>query len=475
MSLLMDALKKAEEAKRAAGENRTGETPAPAELELAPLDTPRIAPSVDVPAKQTAPASGSPLPELAMHIESVDAELAAVSTDNPARRPAFRPHASPASGAGARTTSATGTASAFGRADTDRAAVRNAFSAKQTSEPRSALWFILPIGCLIAAGIGAYYWWQLQAVSSGSLAIPAPSAANAIAQNRPAPPVAPPAPPVPSNAAQPVAPLAQAPVPAGEPPPATVARPVQSPTAVAATAKPDARASSDTNKGRDPIRSPQTKPAPAVPMPPSADSGNALRLTHNRPVSQPTIEQAYDALQAGHLEAAQRAYQQVLREDPKRTDALLGLATIAARQGNVERAHSYYLLALESDPNDPTAQAGVIQTRGQSDPAQSESRLKTALANQPDSPALLFALGNLYARELRWGEAQQAYFRAYSTEPDNADFIFNLAVSLDQLHQDRLAAQYYQMALNAADASGNPRAAGFDRAQVQKRIQELRP
>lgn len=197
-------------------------------------------------------------------------------------------------------------------------------------------------------------------------------------------------------------------------------------------------------------------------------------MTRSQQKQNLTLEQAYDALQAGQLDIAQRAYQQLLRGDPKSTDALLGLATIAARRGDTGRAHSYYLLALESNPNDPTAQAGVIQTRGQSDPAQSESRLKTALSSQPDSPALLFALGNLYAREQRWGEAQQAYFRAYSTEPDNADFIFNLAVSLDQLHQDRLAAQYYQMALNAADAPGGSHA-GFDRSQVQKRIQELLP
>lgn len=472
MSLLMDALKKAEEAKRAAGENRIGDTPASRELELAPLDTPRTEASADAPAKPATSAGVSPLPELSMHIESVDAELAAVPTDNPAKRPPYRANVAPAGSNATRTMGGGGTASAFGSTDPDRAAVRNVFSAKQASEPRSALWFILPIGGIIAACIGAYYWWQLQAVSAGSLAIPAPTATGTMTPHRPAQP---PTPPAPTNQAQAPAPLAPAPMPANEPPAASATKPVLASSPVAAPPKPEARTEPEANKAREQVRPAQPKPAPAMSATPGLDNGNTLRLTHSRPASQPTIEQAYDALQAGHLEAAQRAYQQVLRDDPKRTDALLGLATIAARQGNAERAHSYYLLALESDPNDPTAQAGVIQTRGQSDPAQSESRLKTALASQPDSPALLFALGNLYARELRWGEAQQAYFRAYSTEPDNADFIFNLAVSLDQLHQDKLAAQYYQMALNAADAVTNPRAVGFDRGQVQKRIQELRP
>lgn len=68
-------------------------------------------------------------------------------------------------------------------------------------------------------------------------------------------------------------------------------------------------------------------------------------------------------------------------------------------------------------------------------------------------------------------EAQQAYFQAYAADPENPDFIFNVAVSLDQLRKSKLATQYYQMALSAAEA----RPAGFDRAQVENRLHELQP
>ena len=65
--------------------------------------------------------------------------------------------------------------------------------------------------------------------------------------------------------------------------------------------------------------------------------------------------------------------------------------------------------------------------------------------------------------------------RAVTGDPDNADFLFNLAVSLDHLHQNKLAAQYYQMALKTAEANGATRPVSFDRIQVRVRISELQP
>ncbi len=461
----MDALKKAEEAKRAAGEGRAAVTQAPQELELAPLEAKRAEASSENSLRQPLRSGGSPLPDLSLHIESVDADLAAIPTGSANKPRAHKPTSATTTNAMPKATST------LPHDDSERAAVRNVFTAKQTTEPRSALWVIVPVAGVVAIVIGAYFWWQLQAISAGSLAQPRPMAIDAIAQAQQTP-----ATPVPSTP-MPTEPPAQVASVATEPAVLEAAKPLPEPIPASPSASSNASAKSSTTPAVGSNRA--NRPAPRTPAPgvpaasPTAPDG-ALHLTRSQPKQNLTLEQAYDALQAGQLDVAQRAYQQLMRSDPKNTDVLLGLATIAARRGDSGRAHSYYLLALESNPNDPTAQAGVVQTRGQSDPAQSESRLKTALGSQPDSPALLFALGNLYAREQRWGEAQQAYFRAYSTEPDNADFIFNLAVSLDQLHQDKLAAQYYQMALNAAEGSGGSHA-GFDRSQVRKRIQELLP
>ena len=98
-----------------------------------------------------------------------------------------------------------------------------------------------------------------------------------------------------------------------------------------------------------------------------------------------------------------------------------------------------------------------------------ETRLKQALSSQPDSGPLNFSLGNIYARTKRWNDAQQAYFKAVTGDPGNPDYLFNLAISLDQMRQPKLAAKYYAVALSAAES----RPATFDKNQVSDRLQKL--
>ncbi|WP_263770169.1 tetratricopeptide repeat protein [Propionivibrio soli] len=439
MSLLMEALKKAEEAKRKAIDNSEATPPGT----IPPL---ALIPDAPSPSK---PSNGSPLPDLSLHIASVDADLAAVSTEPPPRRRT------------ATTSSKSGNARSEPRASDreDRATVQNAFAAKKANEPRNGLWILIGIGGAALLAIAAYFWWQLNGLSSAGNLRPAVS-------QPPAPSIARPE-PTPANPPE-----------AKRPEPVSLAATGAAQSANAESLRPPSRSPApslpmrvdSTQSATQPAATPSTTArqksttASAVEEPP-------VRLSRTEPAANPTLEHAYDDLQAGHLDQAQRGYELALRRDPLNTDALLGLATIASRQGQRDRARAFYERALESDPTDATAQAGLLNAAGQSDPAMSESRLKLALASQPNSPAVLFALGNLYAREARWSEAQQAYFQAYGTTPDNADFIFNLAVSLDHLRQSKLAAQYYRMALEAPTADH----ASFDKNQAQRRILELQP
>ena len=86
-----------------------------------------------------------------------------------------------------------------------------------------------------------------------------------------------------------------------------------------------------------------------------------------------------------------------------------------------------------------------------------------------DAGYIFFSLGNLYARHNRWADAQQAYFQALPNHPDNPDYNYNLAVSLDRIGQRQAALKYYDTAVTLTD-SGH---AGFDSAVALARIQAI--
>lgn len=213
------------------------------------------------------------------------------------------------------------------------------------------------------------------------------------------------------------------------------------------------------------------KPAPAPPKTESALPRNTIAVSRGSaaPAVSPLLTEAYDALQAGRLDAAQRAYADLARGDPKSIDALLGLASIALQQGRTEDASKHYMAILELDPRHALAQSGLIGLIGRADPLAAETRLKQLIAREP-SAFLHFTLGNLYADQSLWAQAQQAYFQAHLLEPNNPDYAYNLAVGLEHLGQHKLALGFYRRAAQLASTRGY---ANFNLAQAQERISKL--
>lgn len=198
---------------------------------------------------------------------------------------------------------------------------------------------------------------------------------------------------------------------------------------------------------------------------------SAIRIQRSPPRDRldPDLSEAYRAFQSGNPSRAETLYRRVQAREPDRRDALLGLAAVAMRQGRTQEAYGYYRRLIELDPRDSVAFAGIASLTGSGAREANESRLKLLLAEAPDAAHLNFALGNLYAKQGRWAEAQAAYFKAYTSDSENPDYSFNLAVSLDRLGQGRAALGYYRRALDATDRGVK----GFDTAQVLTRIQAL--
>lgn len=413
MSLLMDALKRAESSKQEAARLQAGKSSAPPvgeELTLAPL------------ASEAPAAASQPLPDLATHIAAVDADLARTAQSRPAAEPAPPP-----------------LFAAAAAAPSGQSIARNAFAAKQlpASSSRTPLWLTLGGLAIAGLGIAGYVWFQLNSMSGSGLSASGLSASG----TRPSPPAMP-------MAQAPIAPPASLP-----PPPLERAEP---PAAIAEAPPRQA-----------------TQPSPRLAEAPREAAPSApIRLVRTPPAPDPAQVRAHRALEEGRLEQAGQDFQAVLQRDPNNVDALLALAAIAQHQGRANEAEGWRQRALVADPSHPAAQAAALGgTAASTDPLTTESRLKTLLAAQPLSAELNFTLGNLYAGQRRWSEAQQAYFNAVAADGDNPDYLFNLAVSLDQLRQPRPAAQHYRLALEAAAR----RPAAFDPAQARRRLAELAP
>lgn len=205
--------------------------------------------------------------------------------------------------------------------------------------------------------------------------------------------------------------------------------------------------------------------------PASPTGGEAFKITRRSKPDKlhPRLAQAYSAWRAGDLTSAKRDYERVLRTSPRNRNALLGLGAIAVRNGQWHDASKFYTALLRQDPRDSIAQAGLIAVHENVDPLRGESQIKLLLREEPDAPHLYFTLGNMFAQQGRWGEAQSAYFEAFSRARDNADYAYNLAVSLDQLGKGEAATDYYRQALSLAAKHG----AVFDQPSVRDRILKI--
>ncbi len=440
MSLLLEALKKAELAKQIAKAEAASPEPKPAPSE----------PTKPVMTRERLPDITQPLEILSDDLPSSETKAA----EPAAARPEFSLQEQETFEAAARPIPST---NEFART-AERAHAQQLFQVKEMDyNPRRP--FYLTLGALVLVGLsyGGYVWWQMRPrysippeMQARPVATPAPPAvASAPVATPPQPDAAPPSPapqavPAPARSAVPGIPPIQ---------PVRPPRPRSQPT------------SGTLASGSSALRAESTASA-------SLRTGEALApIAINAPTLSvdPLVEQAYEAFQRNDLAAARDGYQRALAREPTNRDALLGLAAIDVRSGQLNSAEARYLKLLEIDPRDSHAVASLISLRGQLDPVASESRLKSLIASQPEAALLHFSLGNQYAQQSRWSEAQAAYFKAHSVDPENADYAFNLAVSLDQLHQGKLALEFYQRALALTDR----RAASFNPAHARLRVQEL--
>jgi tetratricopeptide (TPR) repeat protein len=178
------------------------------------------------------------------------------------------------------------------------------------------------------------------------------------------------------------------------------------------------------------------------------------------------VNQAFKAYQDGHYDAARSIYEDVLKNDPDNRDAHLGLAAIAISNQDRKNAYFHYVHLLNLNPVDTLAMNALIGLSNSADPVKDESAIKLLMQREGNAPYLYFSLGNLYAKQKRWANAQQAFFDAYRLDTTNPDYVLNLAISLDHIGQYDTALDYYKTAIDLSQNSPTV----FDPVSVNQRI-----
>ncbi len=259
---------------------------------------------------------------------------------------------------------------------------------------------------------------------------------------------------------------------AGAPEPVRVEPPAAAPVATAAPAGSVAKVVTKPASAAPPKSPPSvSEPPPVMARPFAGATSGGVRISRrSKPDSvHAGVHEAYMAFQRGEDARARALYAEVMRQHPNNRNALLGLGAIAMRGGRYSEAIEHYARLLSINPRDAIAGAALINLNQRVPAGEGESHVKRLLAEDPEQPFLHFTLGNLYSRQGRWLEAQQAYFDAYRRDSENADFAFNLAVSLDRLGKATTALSYYHRALTLAAE----RPVSFELSAARKRIERL--
>lgn len=181
------------------------------------------------------------------------------------------------------------------------------------------------------------------------------------------------------------------------------------------------------------------------------------------------LKDAYAAYQRGDNNAALEKYNRVLADDPQNRNALLARAAINVQRNKSTDAIQDYQTLLIANPKDSLAMSSLISVASIS-PSKSESKLKGMIRDEPTSPHLNFALANVYGAQNRWQEAQNLYFKALENNPNNPNYAYNLAVSLEHISKPKVAITYYQRAL----VNFNNGLATFNKTVVDQRLEILK-
>lgn len=178
------------------------------------------------------------------------------------------------------------------------------------------------------------------------------------------------------------------------------------------------------------------------------------------------------ALHLGRYSSALQMFEELYKKNKRDRQVLMGLAVAQQRSGFNESAIRTYEELLEIDPDNVDANTNMLGLIKVQYPSIAYRRLVDLWEKNPRNAGLAAQIG-LTSAELGNNEDAIHYLGiAASLEPNNANYLYNMAVIVDRSGASKDAIQYYEKALQIDAMYGGSRTVPRD--SIYDRLSKLR-
>ena len=175
-----------------------------------------------------------------------------------------------------------------------------------------------------------------------------------------------------------------------------------------------------------------------------------VEITDDTAIVRERYESAALMLERNQPEEALHIYDLLLRNNPRDRLALLGRAAALQKLGRSLLAISAYEDVLAAFPGDEWAMVNLLGLVSAQAPEQALAQLERLQRLNPKTALLPAQIGMVLMAQGNFEMAARSLDRAVALDPENAKYIFNLAVLYDKWGQPQNALRYYRKCLEMA-------------------------
>jgi predicted aspartyl protease/thioredoxin-like negative regulator of GroEL len=190
----------------------------------------------------------------------------------------------------------------------------------------------------------------------------------------------------------------------------------------------------------------------------------------SRVMDQKPRARAERALRSGDFDLAEKLFREILSKDPSDEGARLGLSSTLLKQRNYQDAFDHAARVLAVNPLSPRAHALMgAAVLGSGDFRMSVEEFRTALSLKSDEAMAIAGLAMVDFYENRIQHSVEGLRRAHFLDPDEPDYIYDLAQAAARNENYKEAADSYERFLSIAPHTDSDR-----RARIRGLIDFLR-